>query len=956
VDSPEHKGVEPSRNAAGDLEHQASRSSIKSDLDKAFSSTVQYIYFLRFSLLFWVSLPVLAYLDAHKGLSALTRGIFTPPVDYAFGVAEFFIICLGMVSLLTARIVCIHGADRFVTAPPKWIQKTLGNDSEAWAWPILIMSQLPGAYVIYRYHWNAHIEHAVLNQRRGVMIEVFWSLVGVLAAISFWRFVNAFYYWASCQQPHPRRSPTLLWPLHHTYAPSRVQFSKTPFALKPLLWLFRFIAAREDGYRRRGEEALFESHQLAAVGALSYLALYFILAPLTAPTPQPRYTALFLAILTVILACIAWGVAQVPVSGAVARTHRNRLIVASALTSAICLAAACIGYFHTPIATHLWFEHFPVISAIAVLFTLLAFIVCGIAFWADRHRIPVFTLCILVLAALHLSFHSDEHLFHSKSNAHIVAVDPPTIFAHYADVVCHNQRPCPLIIVTASGGGIHAAAWTSTVLTELERQFYKNNPSFSFHDHLLLLSSVSGGSVGILPFLREYYAPKAFDSTRLPCPPGVACDLDPIWIGQVRRAAACSSLGGVGWGLEYGDLFRLFAPEVLSAARWVGFTSIDQLTDRSQTLEDTFARNLKDKACNPAYGEDRFGSDDGFQKLTLAQMSQAAASSQIGVPRIPAFSFNSTVAETGGRFLFANYVNGHYGYPTFGVAPGQSWLAGYDNGKSAGLDLSLITAARLSATFPYVSSAARLAEVDISPPQHYIDGGYFDNDGTSTAVEFLEQLFPPDRPSDQRETQGHVIGDASVVKDVPVASILFVEVRDGSDLDPTTSDEQWHWKSNPEHGRTWSPASQLAAPPEAFWNAGHSSITKRNRRELELLMANLQSRGVATFRHLVFDYQPPTHLRRIRREQEHQAICKMKSDSTPQVDHEAAQPLSWHLTPNQQDDIRESYYWTSACSARATDWSRTYTSATSDPTLPRSPEVECDRAMSKPVICRGLGK
>lgn len=946
----------PPGTSTDNFEHQALSSVSKGRADKAFSSTVQYLYFLRFSFLFWVSLCVLACLDAHTGLSALTRGIFTPPVDYAFGVAEFFIICLGMVSLLTARIVCIHGADRFVTSPPKWIEKTLGADSKASAWPILIVSQLPGAYVIYRYHWNAHIEHAVLNQRRGVMIEVFWSLVGVLAAISFWRFVNAFYYWTSCQQPHPRKSPTLLWPLDQTYAPSRLKLTKPPFAFKPLLWLFRFIAARGDGYRRPGEEYPFESHQLAAVGALSYLALYFILAPLTAPTAQPTYTALFLVIVTVILACIAWSVAQVPVSGAVERTHRNRLIVASALTAVTCLAAACIGFVHIPMATHLWFEHFPVISAIAVLFTLLAFIVCGVAFWADRHRIPVLTLCILVLAALHLSFHSDEHVFHSKANARIDAAAPSAIFAHYLDVVCHNQRPCPLIIVTASGGGIHAAAWTSTVLTELERQFYKNNPNFSFHDHVLLLSSVSGGSVGIVPFLREYYAPNAFDNTRSPCPTGIACDLDPIWIGQVRRAAACSSLGGVGWGLEYGDLFRLFAPEVLSAARWVGFTRVEQLSDRSQALEDTFARNLKDKACNPQYGEDRFANDDKFQKLTLAQMSQAAVSSQSGFPRLPAFSFNSTVAETGGRFLFANYVNRPYGYSTFGVAPGQSWLAGYDNGTSAGLDLSLITAARLSATFPYVSSAARVAEADISPEQHYIDGGYFDNDGTSTAVEFLEQLFPPERPSDLSKTQRQGVGSAGTVNEARVASILFVEIRDGSDLDPTTSDEAWHWKTKPEHERTWSPASQLIAPPEAFWNAGHSSITKRNRRELELLMANLQSRGVATFRHLVFDYQPPTHLKGIPRGEEHQAVCKMKSDSITEIDHEAAQPLSWHLTPNQQDDIRESYYWASACSARATNWSKTYTSVTSDPTLPRSPEVECDRAMSKPVVCRELGK
>jgi hypothetical protein len=491
-------------------------------------------------------------------------------------------------------------------------------------------------------------------------------------------------------------------------------------------------------------------------------------------------------------------------------------------------------------------------------------------------------------------------------------------------------------LVTASGGGIHAAAWTSVVLTELEKQFAKDQPGFTFHDHLLLLSTVSGGSVGAMPFLREYYASKPFDNLSVPvCDSNTDpkyCAVDPTWIGQVRRAAFCSSLGGVGWGIEYGDLLRLLAPEL---------PFVDHITDRSQAaLEETLQRNLTAKSCNPAYGDDRFGvSDDGLQQLTLGQMMEdLGGSNQRGI-RIPAFSFNSTVAETGGRFLFSNYENGSFGYSAYGVPPAQSWLSDYADGQHLNLDLNLVTAARLSATFPYVSSAARVGgDAKISPVQHFIDGGYFDNDGTSTAIEFLEQIFPPPISASERK-------DGPAKPASTAISILFIEIRDGSDLTPTTSDEQLVWGGCSDKERTWTPGSQLTAPLKGFWNAGHSSITRRNRRELEVLMDDLQNREVAKFRHLVFDYQLAVQTKATEGTKKDSGNCSHPNEAL--ADHQAAQPLSWHLTANQEDNIRDSFVQVSQCSMHATDWARNYNNEQPNVRWPRSPEVECDEVMSK---------
>ena len=216
---------------------------------------------------------------------------------------------------------------------------------------------------------------------------------------------------------------------------------------------------------------------------------------------------------------------------------------------------------------------------------------------------------------------------------------------------------------------------------------------------------------------------------------------------------------------------------------------------------------------------------------------------------LPAFTLNTTAAETGGRFLLANYVNETGALN--GVVPAESFLAAYGNGETKGkaADLHLMTAARLSATFPYVSSAARIEGQFDYGADHFVDGGYFDNDGASSAIEFLTEVF-----NHGGDPKGAV-------------PILFIEIRDGSDLDIDHSEESYENQNkthlnadSPPKVNYWNMFSQLTAPLGAFWRSGHVSITRRNRRELELLMTQLANQNKAVFTHIVFDYQDPPHL------------------------------------------------------------------------------------------------
>ena len=113
-----------------------------------------------------------------------------------------------------------------------------------------------------------------------------------------------------------------------------------------------------------------------------------------------------------------------------------------------------------------------------------------------------------------------------------------------------NGEDQPLVVVTATGGGIQAAEWTAQVMARLEKEFREDKQKqlngYLLHDHMLLASGVSGGSVGLVPYLVEYTAPQ-----------GTAFLANDDLRNRLTFGPGCSSLEAVAWGLEYYDLQRL---------------------------------------------------------------------------------------------------------------------------------------------------------------------------------------------------------------------------------------------------------------------------------------------------------------------------------------------------------------------------------------------------------------
>jgi Patatin-like phospholipase len=244
-----------------------------------------------------------------------------------------------------------------------------------------------------------------------------------------------------------------------------------------------------------------------------------------------------------------------------------------------------------------------------------------------------------------------------------------------------NPEEGPIVVVAASGGGITASLWTARVLTTLQEEV-----GTEFTRSIRLISSVSGGSVGTMYFL-DRFTPSGYPA------PG---DLP-----KIVEAAGAPSLEATAWGVTYPDLFRVF----------LGFLPRDKTLDRGWAVEQSWKRHL----ANPGrrLSEWRTGVRQGW---------------------LPAAVLNATVVETGEQFLLTP------------LDLPQDWRARRFYDVYPGYDVPVVTAARLSATFPWVSPITQAITEDGSLPPgrelHLADGGYYDNFGVVTAVNWLRSLVP----------------------------------------------------------------------------------------------------------------------------------------------------------------------------------------------------------------------
>lgn len=408
------------------------------------------------------------------------------------------------------------------------------------------------------------------------------------------------------------------------------------------------------------------------------------------------------------------------------------------------------------------------------------------SFFLDFFRFPVLLL-LTGAVALSYKYPGRDHTFAAPEvDAAKVKIDPPTLF----EVVQSKKGRIPddkaghrtLVVVTAPGGGIHAAAWTARVLTGLHYRY-----GDAYAQSLFMISAVSGGSLGTL-----YYAA---DFDRLQDPAEDArlrenCDAIVARAGQ-------SGLEAIGWGWLFVDLspasiFRNFG-------------------DRGTLLDECWRSRLR------RHGE--------AVPETLAEWREPTRAG-----KLPIVVFNSTDVESGRRVLFSPVYSHRrdslYERPNRDAGPVEF------SRSFAHYDLGLATAVRLSATFPYVTPTAAPfvapgaipyvdaagATQNLSQMGHMADGGYADNEGIETAVDWISKLVDHFAEADSEAP--------------PFDRILVLRIRHEVPSDPL-GDE----RTTPEMRTRASDGFQFAAfgPLKAVLTVRGASQVERGQVEVDLL-------------------------------------------------------------------------------------------------------------------------
>jgi len=216
----------------------------------------------------------------------------------------------------------------------------------------------------------------------------------------------------------------------------------------------------------------------------------------------------------------------------------------------------------------------------------------------------------------------------------------------------------------------------------------------------------------------------------------------------------------------------------------------------------------------------------------------------VTVGELPALIMNSTMVEVGGPLLLGTSdVN----------SDGERLSVGWEDGDrlhmigTRKMDIPVARAARLSASFPYVSPVARPDKANQQP--HMIDGGLYDNYGMATLTEWLDQALSSSKG---------------------VSRVLVLQINGFPSTPPAfPKDTSGGW------------VKQLIAPVTALMQVRTVGQVSHRDIELKMLQDKWLCRGVQ-IRDLNFDFDPTVHGGDV---------------PTP--------PLSWHLMPRQVQAIAE---------------------------------------------------
>ena len=451
----------------------------------------------------------------------------------------------------------------------------------------------------------------------------------------------------------------------------------------------------------------------------------------------------------------------------------------------------------------------PALAWVFFFVTMTVWVLSGVTYCIDRWRIPLFSL-ILVAIILTGGNSKTDNYYRScpaggpQANAERYPYCP-------SEDPLNEPRPKPrdllqlrqpagkLVLVSAPGGGIQSAAWTTFVLWKLDEA-----SGGRLIPNVGAISSVSGGSVGIFHLAAAGFKAK-----------------------QAFLHATQPTIDDVAWGYMVPDQQRIFLPYIRNS-----------VIDRGWALECASERAAERDECR---------NHESPLNLDSPEIKPSA--------NVPALIMNATMMERGGPIVFSTseFLPPDPQTPNAPLPTCGPKIAGFgmqDFTELYGRRIRLMTAARLSASFPYVSPAARTFDLEpLCPDYHLQDGGYFDNYGIFSLITWLRHGLEP-------------FGDHP-----PFNKILLIRLNafPEGQVYPTVAG----WRG------------QLVYPPEGFLHARDTAQQNAGDTAVEILSDQLKGQGI----HL----QPADFRYEVK-------------GTTPQIEKACSNPpLNWVLTPRQKE-------------------------------------------------------
>jgi len=403
---------------------------------------------------------------------------------------------------------------------------------------------------------------------------------------------------------------------------------------------------------------------------------------------------------------------------------------------------------------------------VPVVLGLPVFPLAIVTAFSHKLRFPIFLLLTLVFgyfAVLAPSYHNARTTVISATGASARQIKLNEALDRWEQSNCKpggsSRGDCGRypIIVALAGGASRASFLSATVLGDI-LDTTRGDPAFhDFGAQTFAISGVSGGSVGAA-VIRSALVDAAADG-KAPCQ-----STDALWYGfQGGGSFSRFSIQRVqqdSWktclqSLTAGDFL---SPAVLGLAfrdPWSGFVGLAEKLgidsdDRAALLERAFEVRYATLLAEPKSFASRLGTMIGSdpELANRRGLARPLGYTATATRWMPLLLLNATSVDTGRRVIASELQ------PTYPDGNGQEqrvFPEAYDLFEELPQrDVPLSTAAILSGRFPVISPYGALRSDDPwRPSERAVDGGYFENDGVTTALQLalaIRQLRPEMNP------------------------------------------------------------------------------------------------------------------------------------------------------------------------------------------------------------------